>query len=256
MSLIHFDLRGRDPGKYETAVFLPDAHIPYHDDDTLETVFSFLKDFQPDNIFILGDWIDCYDISKYDKDPERRFRLQKDFDLASNELAEIRRLCPKSRGIFMLGNHEDRLRKWMWRNPDIASLRSLEIRHLLNLEEIGFESYDYGESYSHHGFIVKHGDVVRKHSGWSAKEELERVGISGISGHTHRLASYFKRDQAGAKVWYEAGCLCDLDPEWTHFPNWQQGLAVAYFEPDGNRFFLSLVPIVKHRLLFNGRIYG
>src|SRR3990167_8147599 len=151
-------------GEFENSVFLPDTHIPFHDPESLKNVYQFIKDFQPNHIFILGDWVDFKDLSKFDKEPEERFHLQKDLDLASNYLADLRDIAPESHIVFMEGNHEDRLRKWIWRNPDIAGLRTLDVSELLGLDELGIEHYEYGELYNHHGFIVKHGDIVRKYS--------------------------------------------------------------------------------------------
>ena len=240
---------------FETTVFLGDCHIPFHDPDTLANVYEFIKDFQPDHIFILGDWVDFKDLSKFEKEPDDRFRLQKDLDLSSNYLADLRSITPKSHIVFMAGNHEDRLRKWIWRNPDVAGLRSLSIPELLDLDNLRIEYCGYGELYDHHGFIVKHGDIVRKYSGMTARAEMEKVGKSGISGHTHRLSSYFRRTMDGTMVWYECGCLCELNPEWVHYPDWQQGFAVAWFEKAGNRFFVNLIPIIKSRFIFNGTYY-
>lgn len=103
------------------------------------------------------------------------------------------------------------------------------------------------------GLLIKHGNIVRQHACYSAKAELERNGVSGISGHTHRLGQIFKRNVAGAHTWIEAGCLCELDAEYLdgQTADWQQGLAVGFFKSGSGRFSVSPIPIVHGKLLFD-----
>lgn len=246
---------GGNISDFETAVFFGDTHIPFINKELFKNFLKFLKDFKPNRIFILGDWVDFYDLSSFDRDPSRRFKLQKEFDLGVKYLEQIRKACPNAAGVFMGGNHEDRLRRWLWRNPDVASLKALDVAGLLHLEELGFDYYPYHEVHNYNGFLIKHGDVARKHSAYTARAELESDGMSGISGHSHRLGAHFKRDHGGQSVWYEAGCVCDLEPHYDVRPNWQNGFAVAYFEKKGDRFFVELVPAIKSRFIFNGIYY-
>jgi len=247
--------KGSLSSDFERSVFLGDAHIPYQDPDVLKLVIEFVKDFQPDRLFVLGDWVDFYDLSVFDKDPNRKNKLQRELDLGQAYLEDLVEAAPNSKRVFMQGNHEDRLRKWLWANEEIASLRGMGIEELLGLRELGFETYDYHQVYNYNGFLVKHGDLVRKHAGYTARAELENSGVSGISGHTHRLGSHHKRDHAGQVVWYEAGCVCDLEPHYTVRPNWQQGFGIGWHESRGNRFFVELIPIIKGRFIVNGTLY-
>ncbi len=241
---------------FEKVVFLPDLHIPFHDTETIASVIKFLKDFQPDHIFLLGDLLDFYDLSTFDKDPERRFKLQEEIDTAVRFLEVVRKTCPLARIIYMQGNHEDRLRRWLWRNQDISSLEALDLKTLLHLKRLDIKTYKYGDVSFFHGFAIKHGDLVRKNASYTARAELNKVGISGISGHTHRLGSCFKRDHSGQKVWYEAGCLCELEPEYDKTPDWQQGFAIGLFERVGNRFYVTSIPIIKNRFMVADRYYS
>ena len=247
---------GGSKNGYERAIYLGDPHIPFHNEKALEIVFSFIKDFKPHKVFVLGDWIDFYDLSSFDRDPDRKFSLQKELDLGRGYLEELADLTPKATRVFMQGNHEDRLRRWLWRNPDVSSLRGLDLDELLGLADLGYESYEYHQVYNYGtGLLVKHGDLVRKHSAYTAKAELENDGISGISGHTHRLGTHFKRDHSGQTVWYEAGCLCDLEPHYNVRPNWQTGYAYSYKERQGSQFHITLVPIIKNKAIVNGVLY-
>jgi hypothetical protein len=104
-------------------------------------------------------------------------------------------------------------------------------------------------------FILKHGNVVRKWSGWSAKGEWERYGKSGASGHVHRLGMFFHRDWNGNHVWAETGCLCSLNPDYMRDPDWQQGFVVASFERSTGAFQVEPVYIHRGNAVWRGKVY-
>ena len=247
---------GSPSAGFEKSVFIPDAHIPHLEEAIFEKLLQFLHDFQPQKIFILGDWMDFYNLSKFDQDPALFGQLQRELNLGKFYLEEIRSACPKAEGIFLEGNHEDRLRRWLWKNPEIASLMALDIPSLLGLNEVGFDFIPYGDYYEYNGsLIVKHGDIVRMHSAYTAKAELEKHGVSGISGHTHRLGQFNKTDNGGQRVWQEAGCICKMELPWSKNNNWQQGFVYGYMENPGNRFHIVPVPIIKSRFFADGTYY-
>ncbi|MCA8938790.1 MAG: hypothetical protein KDB07_03230, partial [Planctomycetes bacterium] len=64
---------------------------------------------------------------------------------------------------------------------------------------------------------------------------------SGISGHTHRLGIHYRTTLAGTKFWIENGCLCNLDPDYTHGqPDWQHGFTSGYWSERFQRWFLQV----------------
>jgi len=46
---------------------------------------------EPDTIFINGDLVDFYAISRFNKDPERELKLQEELDEAVNVLRQIKK---------------------------------------------------------------------------------------------------------------------------------------------------------------------
>jgi len=99
--------------------------------------------------------------------------------------------------------------------------------------------------------------VVRKFSSYSARGEFEKEGMSGSSGHTHRLGMYFHRNRGGEYVWVETGCGCNLNAEYIDgIANWQSGFAVFTFEKDGYYFYPQVVPIVHHKFMWGGKMYS
>jgi hypothetical protein len=105
-----------------------------------------------------------------------------------------------------------------------------------------------------HGFLVKHGNVVRTRSGYSATGELEKTGVSGISGHTHRMSQVFKSHYGGMYTWAELGCGCKLDAEYLEgqVADWQHGIGWGYFKKGDDNFTIHVAPIIKGKLIFDG----
>ena len=168
----------------ETHVVINDIHVPFHDQEVFEAFFAWCKDIKPDVVHINGDFIDFPQISKYDKDPERLLHLQDDIDVGIEVLTEIRKYNPNARIIFHDGNHEARLYKYKWKNPELARLRDFSIPGLLKLKEHNMEYLKYNQPFIwKNTFVITHGTVVRQHGSYSAKGELEKWGMSGISGH-------------------------------------------------------------------------
>lgn len=217
---------------------------------------AFVEAFQPDRTWLLGDVLDFYQLSNFEQDPQRALCLQSDIDCAHGLLERLRAAAPNSRTVLIRGNHEDRLRRFLWssRNPALSSLRGLSVPELLGLGELGI-GYEESGRVRVGDFVIKHGDIVRPRSGYTATGELDRAGMSGVSGHTHRLGQVYRRNLSGSTTWVEAGCLCDLQPEYLrgNVADWQHGLAYAYMERDGNRFVTHTLPIVNGRCIFNGK---
>jgi predicted phosphodiesterase len=237
-------------GKKVKVVQINDLHIPYHDKKTIEVFIKFLKDVKVDKLVIAGDLLDFYELSTFDKDPMRKFSIQDEIDQCYEVLKEFKLYCPEIH--FIKGNHEDRLRRFLWKNPSLASIKVLELSKLLNLDTLGIEYHDF--EYIFRKFRFTHGSIVRQESGASARAELMKYGSSMSSGHTHRLGSYLKTDARGTVAAYEGGCMCDLNPEYIQgVPNWTQGFLV--FDFDGDRFFCQVVPILDHKFIYGEKKY-
>jgi predicted phosphodiesterase len=248
------NVRRTKPDDIHKVVFLGDVHAPYHDPVAMGLVFDFLRWFKPDFVYLIGDWIDFYQLSRFDKDPQRILGLQDEIDQCRELMAKTREACPNAWLYFREGNHEHRLTRYLCAHPEIASLRSLQLPVLLDFQQLEIDYCPYNGDLDHYGFLVEHGDVARKHSGYTAKAMLDKRGISGITGHTHRLGAHYVTDAAGDKVWYENGCLCHTNPEYIlGRPNWQQGFSVLHNWDD--RFQVEQICMHNHRIFYNGYLW-
>lgn len=240
----------------ELSVFLNDLHCPYNDVKTERMVIRFIKDIQPSHVFLNGDMIDFYQISKFDKDPNRTLQLQDDIDELLHFLESLREAIPEAKIVYTEGNHEHRLHRYLCAHPELFNLKVLQPDKLLGLGQFDVEWVPQDKTYVHHGFVITHGDVVRKHSGYSAKGMYEKYGTSGISGHTHRVGIYRHRNFASDHMWVENGCLCELEPDYVvGTVDWQQAISVGQFIEGEKRFQIDQLQIIKHKMLYRGVLY-
>lgn len=247
------------------AVVVSDIHAPYHDSTAVRIATEIIRDIQPDVLVVNGDTVDCYGISRFLKDPTRLEGLQDELNEARRILTGFRDASPKSKRFITEGNHEARLSK------TIASLdgparelarldnfqEAMSWRSLLGLHTLGYKwvaDHDQPATDIIPHVLVKHGSVVRKYSGYSAKAEYENYHRSGTSGHTHRLGVHYHRSLDQTHLWVETGCLCSLKPEYTRYPNWMQGFAVFSWIDD-DLPFVQPVHINNGTTLYNGVVY-
>jgi hypothetical protein len=196
-----------------------------------------------------GDVSDFFQLSRFNTGLERLDRLQEELDVGNAIRRAIRRAAPNAHLVETEGNHDSRIRTYVARHARaLTSLSALEPAQLFDYGELEIEAYGAAGFRLRPDFLVKHGSIVRKGAGTTAKAELLGAGISGVSGHTHRLATHRVGDYV-PRQWTEQGCLCRVDPDYVvGVPDWTQGLAVGEFSTRSSAFVVHEVPFIEGRL--------
>lgn len=242
----------------EKSVVIGDLHTPYEDKKAVKKVLQFIQYFQPDNIFINGDLIDCLDISRFDKPLERHQDLATEIEETRYILLQLRSSAPKARIIYIFGNHCFRLQSYISRNArELYGLKGLTLEEQLGTKDLDIDVYNNHtkENYYQYGkLLIGHFDKVNKYSGMTAKNLLEDKGMSVIQGHTHRLGSSYKRTYDGQKGAWEGGCLCDLNPKYCNMPNWQLGFLTIHKDKNSDQFKVTPVEIIDYKIIFGDKI--
>ncbi len=210
--------------------FPTDEHFPYQDENARSVALKIVEDFQPDIRISGSDGLDFYTLSKFDKNPLRvKFDLQVEINAWEAGQREWRDASPDADVFWIPGNHEDRLRRWLWTHPEMHSLEIFKWKNLLRFEALGIQEAKNGTLDLFDKLLIKHGSVVRKNSAYTAMAELtnEFFAISTLSGHTHRGGVTYATTRNGVVQGVEGFCLCDLNPEYVVHPNWQQGIVLA-----------------------------
>lgn len=232
-----------------------DFHCPYQDNDAMALAEELVYDIQPDIIVYNGDLGDFYQVSKFDKNPQRIPELQADINAAKAILRRHKIRYPNTERKLIGGTHEVRFQKFLWTSAkELAGLSCLTIPELFNLSEYGIEYIPFEQGLMINDvFLVLHGDIASIHSSYTAKRLYEKHGGCGMCNHTHRGGAYFKRDRFGTWGWWENFCMCHLNPDWIKNPNWQQGLSLIHFL--GKRFWVEQIPIIDNSLMYGGKVY-
>lgn len=206
-----------------------DVHVPYHDSIAMKLACKVLTWWQPDILVYNGDLMDFYNLSRYDRNPGRIYRIQDEIDIFHTDIVApvnqaVGRKCRK---IFVPGNHEARLQKHLWQHPELYGIRDLTLPNLLKLSNYNIEYADYSVQFGD-VLEVSHGTRVNKWAGMSAKaeQELRRYSMSTITGHVHRSGTFKTKVGNEWRTGQESPCLCTLKPEYMRNPDWQQGITL------------------------------
>lgn len=242
----------------EKHIFVPDIHFPFHDKKSLDTVYAFTEWFQPDVFTQLGDLVDFYDLSFYDKDPMRLSSLQLEVEMARNFWQKIHNLCPDAKKFMKEGNHEDRFYRFLCKNPAIAALDDLSLPKIFRLDK-------YGVEYSHFRDLLFFNDnLMVLHGQWAsrktaASKHLEELGVNCVFGHTHRASTASKKNFGVDITALECGFLGDMGEGFSFMGastgDWRQAIGIGYYDSESKSWQLELLPIKNHKIFYGGKVF-
>lgn len=265
------------------AVIIPDIQIgfkwmglnegtpwaePFHDRKAIDVALQILSQVQPEYVVLLGDNLDFQPLSlRWPYPPE----ASQTTAIAISEwrwlLQRVRTICPDSKILYMLGNHEARLAKYL--DERVAELKglthfdgrkALSLNSLLGLDQMQIETVDYPMPYWLWNKVeIEHGRVVRQGGGSTAAAIMKEREHSVIYGHIHRqeIAHRTIDTPSGKRqlVAGSPGCLCRTDGvvPGADRPDWQQGVGVLSLV-DGMDEHLDLIRIQNGKAFFGSNL--
>ena len=245
--------------RLERIIFFSDVHIPYHDKAALKILLDVIKDFQPSILVNNGDFIDCAAVSRHSKNLEQRRSFRKELEIANGVLDQMDALVPKARKIFLEGNHEQRLPRYIDEKcPELEGL--ISIKEKLRLAERGWKHVAYKDDIQIGKVFVTHD--VGSAGRYNAFKCLDTYAASIVTGHTHRLSYIVEGDATGGrKVSAQFGWLGDVNQiDYLHRVKarreWTTGFGYGYINPKTGYVYLIPVPIVKGTVVVEGKLYG
>lgn len=219
-----------------TELFLSDVHFPFEDKRAWELTLKIVKAVKPELVWIGGDFVDMYAVSKYDKSPERKLRLQEEIDAAVMGLKALRRASGKNaRIVWQIGNHEERLVKFLWgKAPELSNLRCLQFEELFALNALQIEFISDYRAEAIGALWHLHGDKAPGGSVNPARGKMAQIHDNIIFGHHHKFQVEYQRDLNGTvRGAFANGCLCGLEPEFAPYNDWSQGISVIRYTKNG-----------------------
>lgn len=236
-------------------LFVPDTHAPYHDKKAFALMLKAARKFKPDVVVVQGDFADFYAVSGHDKDPRRAQNLDYEVGVVKERLRELTALNPE-RKIYVCGNHEDRLERYLIQRAP-ALFGTVKVPEVLGLRESFWEFVPYKRS-------LKLGKLNLTHDTGTAGQNAHRQAMDTFQGsvtigHTHRMEYTVKgRAEGAGQVGAMFGWLGDFDSiDYMHRMqakrNWVHGFGIGFMEPNGV-VHLQPIPIVNGKCVVQGEL--
>lgn len=250
-------------------LFYPDVQVPFHNSLQVRALNRFMAYWQPDEVIIIGDFMDYPQPSQWSKATAEEFKgsVFEDSEIGKRVLADMR-VGYDGPIMFIEGNHDLRPRVYLARYaPALAESKAFEISTLLDFDSLGVTLADAFYDFAP-GWVATHGHLgisLSQSPGRTALGAAKRVGKSVVMGHTHRLAKMpdtIGRDGEFNTLWgMEVGHVMDMRPGSVPrylkggFANWQSGFGIAYV--DGNNVYPQTVEIDDDgRFVFEGEVFN
>lgn len=176
-----------------TYLILSDLHIPYHCPKYLKIALKIIKTYKLAGLVQLGDALDLWQISAYDKDPSRKNNVADDINDWAHILTQLCKNMPKGSEIHLLeGNHSTRLQRYIARNarelhgivPSLPEMLALKARETASGLRFFWHPYSKWNSCRIGDCVLMHGFYYNQHV---AMTNLAKYRTSVICGHTHRV---------------------------------------------------------------------
>jgi predicted phosphodiesterase len=223
----------RDICNSKVTFVVGDIHFDLHHKEGWEAFVQCVKDSEPDQIVINGDFIDLGMLSRYrqgEDDPLNAIEQVKCL------VREVQRLVPFTKRLVVIeGNHDERWGKVMHNVPATAlkgavglSLKEQCYAQGLPKEVVWISESNSSRGYQVGKFLVRHG---HKQGSKTSPQNIasQRInksnGQSEIVGHHHK-AQLFCRTAGGVIATAIAAPCLTMDHDYAVDADWQRGFVV------------------------------
>lgn len=234
------------------ALVLSDIHIPYHDSESLGLALDYGLEHKANFVLLNGDIIDNYGVSHWETDPRKR-NFAGEIRSLKTFLSGIRRMFPRARICYHLGNHEERYERYMIRKaPELLDVPEFKWEHIVGLSEEHIELVKerrpvrLGELNVIHGHEYKFQITSPVNP---ARGIYLRAKTHALAGHFHQTSQHSEKslEQKVISTW-STGALCDLHYEHGPLNNHNHGFAFVEVGKGGS------FQVDNHRII-NGKIW-
>lgn len=238
------------------AVVVPDIHVPYHDVRALKILIKVIKALQPHYLIVLGDSLDFYQLSKFDKDPLRKTSVSDDVTDFRDVLRQLDGACPlKTEKVFLEGNHEHRLQKWIWANATELGKMIPSLEAYCGFKQLGWRFFKYGEFYRLGDVLYMHGDRCGMNVSMNM---IRKYGCSVVHGHDHGAAIRWFANAVGRMFALNCGHLSDMKQQeylYGGVADWTQGFGLVEYSDDLKIAVPHFIPIIDDKAIVRGVTY-
>ena len=233
---------------------LSDIHYPFHDQRSLEAAVNHGIKLDPTILLLAGDIIDCHDLSDYDRDPRHRY-TEIEMAMIVEQLEQFRQAFPKARIVWMEGNHEHRLKRYLMRRaPDLYGLPMMDVPGFVTIA--GHANAMHRVEWVDDCRVVRTGKLAHIHGHEfkggggvnPARWLFLKTGESAMMGHCHRTSEHSEPNLSGKQIaCWSTGCLSELHPPYMRHTKWNHGFATVIVDASGD------FEVSNHRII-NGKV--
>lgn len=264
----------------------PDGTLdPFHDDAAMDVFIAVCREYQPDKVQILGDFLDLASQGRFAQEAAFANTTQHALNAGHSFLAKLRASCPDAEIIVIEGNHDKRMQNFIETNAVAAfglkraglpeSWPVMSLPYLLRLDELGIryvDAYPAATDWDNDTTRNIHGTKANSRGSTTAQYVTELPHLNTWAGHTHRVEVTYRsvtgaRGHAVESYSANPGCLCRVDGavpsvngaigadgNAAHVvENWQQGIGFAYY--NDTESWPHVYRIRNGRALINGTEY-
>ena len=251
-------------------LIVPDSHGSHVDEAAMAAMLRDAAGLNVNEIVLIGDHMDCggtFNAHQRTYTNELTESYEDDAGACNRLLDGLAKACPKARGWYLEGNHEQHVERWASRQfvsrkdaegllaryapAAVLRLRTRGITYIKRSEfYMGLSipgTIRLGKCFFVHGI---------SHSKNCAERHLNRFGASVVFGHVHRSQSVVSRTVAsdGHGAWCP-GTLAKLQPLYRHTEptEWTHGYGLQFVTREG-RFMHLNVPLIRGESLLSGLI--
>lgn len=263
---------------WKLGVLLPDAQIgfrryedgtldPFHDVHAISIAMQVMEVLEAqygiDLVVNLGDTLDLPMFGKYAQENAFYNTINESLKACHDFLATQRAIASNAEIVFIEGNHDCRINKYMNFQAMAASrMRQvnspnlvMSLSHLLNFDELDItmvDGYPADKFYINDRLVARHGTKANS-NGSTANKYLNANHLeSVIYGHSHRQELMYKTHDSYRgmvqNLAYSPGSLCRIDgavpsvmggvradeAPVSQYENWQQGIGLVWYKESGD----------------------
>lgn len=242
------------------ALVIPDTHRPFHDKKAYDLMMTVGAALPIDEVVLLGDYADFYSVSSHKKDPRLPSMLVDEVTSVIDGLDEIDKVFTRAKKVFIEGNHEFRLERFLCDTaPALFGVTDTE--HLLKFNQR--PNWRFVPYTPHQKHMILGSKLMARHEppGSSAKAAATKGMVNLVYGHIHRIeeAHVVSLDDTN-HVSFSVGWLGNKYHRAFYYVKqhwqWQLGFGLVWVDPANGYFYHQKIQILdNYSCVVNGKRY-
>ena len=235
-------------------LWMSDIHIPNQNNEAIELAIQDGLKEKVNCIILGGDIMDNTPFTSHDAPPPSPDDVRDYFEMTQQFLAYLRSKFPKIHIVWIEGNHDQWLSRWLMKKaPILFNDPYYHLPQRLDLKKYKIDFYEQevilqiGKLSASHGHTIVRGVFAPVNA---ARGVFMRTKSNYIIGHVHATSIHHESNIKGEQIGcFSVGCLCELSPSYDpHNTKHNLGYAIIKVEKDGNF-------IVLNKTIINGKVH-